>query len=106
MRPSPTIPTGPLFPTISPPVVMSRRANRSVWPYVSAVRTLRSLLVPAALLQSCVHAAAPPPPPPRELVHPFPPGGLTEVIGATRASRTLRAMQRYASPAFTDLLAA
>ena len=67
------------------------------------MHTLGSLLVLAALLQSCAHAAAPPP---RELVHPFPPGGLTEVIGATRASRTLRAMQRYASPAFTDLLAA
>jgi tripartite-type tricarboxylate transporter receptor subunit TctC len=41
----------------------------------------------------------------RELVHPFPPGGPVEVIGASRANRALRAMQRYAAPAFTDTLA-
>jgi tripartite-type tricarboxylate transporter receptor subunit TctC len=59
------------------------------------------MVVLGCLLQSCAHAATSS----RELVHPFPPGGPTEVVGATRASRTLRAMQRYAAPAFTDVLA-
>ena len=69
--------------------------------YVSAVQALRSVFVLASLLPSCADAATVS----RELVHPFPPGGPTEVVGATRASRTLRAMQRYAAPAFTDVLA-
>ncbi|HEX2825172.1 MAG TPA: tripartite tricarboxylate transporter substrate-binding protein [Burkholderiales bacterium] len=65
------------------------------------MKTVRSVFVLATLLQSCAYAATAS----RELVHPFPPGGPAEVVGATRASRTLRAMQRYAAPAFTDVLA-
>ena len=65
------------------------------------MQTVRSVFVLATLLQSCAYAATSS----RELVHPFPPGGPAEVVGATRASRTLRAMQRYAAPAFTDVLA-
>jgi hypothetical protein len=42
----------------------------------------------------------------RELVHPFPPAGPTEVAGATRANRVLRAVQTYSAPSFTDTLAA
>lgn len=69
--------------------------------YGSAVQAARSAFLLASLVQSCACAATLS----RELVHPFPPGGPTEVVGATRASRTLRAMQRYAAPAFTDVLA-
>ena len=49
------------------------------------------------------HAAAAKP---RELVHPFPPTGPVEVAGAVRANKVMRAMQRYATTAFTDALAA
>lgn len=57
--------------------------------------------VALAMLFACADAVAAT----RELVYPFPPGGPSEVTGSTRAGRALRAMQRYAAPAFTDLLA-
>ena len=41
----------------------------------------------------------------RELVHPFPPTGPVEVAGTAPGNRVLRAMQRYAVPALTDVLA-
>src|SRR5688500_12996127 len=44
-------------------------------------------------------------PKPRELVHPFPPTGPVEVAGAVQANRVMRAVQRYAHPAFSDALA-
>ena len=50
-------------------------------------------------------AALPAAPTPRELVHPFPPTGPHEVAGAVRGNRVMRAMQRYSTSAFTDLLA-
>jgi tripartite-type tricarboxylate transporter receptor subunit TctC len=42
---------------------------------------------------------------PRELVHPYPPTGPVEVAGTVQANKVLRTMQRYAVPAFTDVLA-
>ena len=42
----------------------------------------------------------------RELVHAYPPTGPAEVTGTSASSRVLRTMQRYAMPAFTDMLAA
>lgn len=42
---------------------------------------------------------------PRELVHPFPPAGPSEVAGTSPSDKVLRTMQRYAAPAFTDVLA-
>jgi tripartite-type tricarboxylate transporter receptor subunit TctC len=41
----------------------------------------------------------------RELIHPFPPAGPTEVAGTAASDKVLRTMQRYAVPAFTDVLA-
>jgi len=41
----------------------------------------------------------------RELVHGFPPTGPVELSGAPPASKVLRAVERYAVPAWTDLLA-
>src|ERR1043166_8862030 len=43
--------------------------------------------------------------PPAQLVHPFPPAGPAEVVGTGTADKVLRTMQRYAVPAFTDVLA-
>lgn len=43
---------------------------------------------------------------PRQLIHAFPPGGPLEVAGTPVAGKTLRTLQRYAVPAFTDILAA
>lgn len=40
-----------------------------------------------------------------QLVHPYPPTGPIEVAGAPSANKVLRTVQRYAMPAFTDLLA-
>ncbi|HYC46830.1 MAG TPA: tripartite tricarboxylate transporter substrate-binding protein [Burkholderiales bacterium] len=54
---------------------------------------------------SCATAACAAAPGPRELVHPFPPTGPVEVAGAVQANRVMRAIQRYATPTFTDLLA-
>jgi tripartite-type tricarboxylate transporter receptor subunit TctC len=42
---------------------------------------------------------------PVQLVHPFPPSGPAEVAGTAVSDRVLRTMQRYAVPAFTDILA-
>jgi len=42
---------------------------------------------------------------PRELVYPFPPAGPAEVVGTAASDKVLRTMQRYAAPAFTDVLA-
>lgn len=42
---------------------------------------------------------------PREVVHAYPPTGPVEVAGTVQSSKTLRTMQRYAVPAFTDVLA-
>ena len=42
---------------------------------------------------------------PRELVHAYPPTGPAEIAGTALSSKVLRTMQRYAVPAFTDVLA-
>jgi tripartite-type tricarboxylate transporter receptor subunit TctC len=63
---------------------------------IPAIRTLMALIFLSCIVSS---AAA------RELVHAYPLNGLPEVAGATPANRVLRAMQRYAVPAFTDTLA-
>jgi tripartite-type tricarboxylate transporter receptor subunit TctC len=42
---------------------------------------------------------------PAQLVHAFPPAGPAEVVGTAASDRVLRTMQRYAAPAFTDILA-
>jgi tripartite-type tricarboxylate transporter receptor subunit TctC len=42
---------------------------------------------------------------PRELVYAFPPAGPAEVVGTAPSDKVLRTMQRYAAPAFTDVLA-
>ena len=64
---------------------------------------MRSLLI--ALCFACSAQAAADAPKPRELVHPFPPTGPIEVAGSVRANKVMRAMQRYATTAFTDPLA-
>ena len=62
------------------------------------------LLCGALLSLACMHAGALSPEP-RELVHPYPATGPFEVAGSTPANRVLRAMQRYATPPLTDVLA-
>jgi tripartite-type tricarboxylate transporter receptor subunit TctC len=42
---------------------------------------------------------------PRELVHPYPATGPVEIAGTVAVNKVLRTMQRYAMPAFTDVLA-
>jgi tripartite-type tricarboxylate transporter receptor subunit TctC len=42
---------------------------------------------------------------PRELVYAFPPAGPAEVVGTAPSDKVLRTLQRYAAPAFTDVLA-
>ena len=42
---------------------------------------------------------------PVQLVHAFPPAGPAEVVGTAASDKVLRAMQHYAAPAFTDILA-
>src|SRR5690348_5712167 len=40
-----------------------------------------------------------------QLIHAFPAAGPAEVVGTAAADKVLRTMQRYAVPAFTDVLA-
>jgi len=63
---------------------------------------MRNVLI-AVLYFACQQAAAAGDG--RELVHAYPPTGPIEVAGTSASSRVMRTMQRYAMPAFTDILA-
>ena len=66
---------------------------------------MRKLLIAAVCFACQQAAAAGDAGKARELVHAYPPTGPTEVAGTSASSRVLRTMQRYAMPAFTDVLA-
>lgn len=69
-------------------------------------RPTRVLLAVAALILAQASArAASIHPEQRQLVHGFPPTGPVEVSGTAPASKVLRAVERYAAPAWSDLLA-